>query len=311
MSNTPDSHNLLLKRSLVLTERLLGLCDRRPSSPTAGCFDRYYWCYKMHDLANTRFQEAAQFLATALPHYDEGSKPGIVETTISAIQFWARNRNTDGSVNEAYPFERSFCATSMSAAAVCDAWLRLDTPPEVDFDITGKWLMSKENPEVANQMAGATLALERISRITGNEKYSQGAKDKFDRLADHQLENGCYGEYGGADIGYASITLSLLAKYHQLSGGDEVLASMNRCAEYLESQVDDNGLYEWQSTSRRTQFLYPFGLAYLKSPVFERLLNGLARNVVINPLWMDDRYCIPLATDYLLCVEAISLSQEK
>jgi len=34
--------------------------------------------------------------------------------------------------------------------------------------------------------------------------------------------------------------------------------------------------------------------------VFRRIENGLKENGIINPLWMDDRYSIPLAVDYLL-----------
>lgn len=305
MPNFPDAPSLFRSRALLLTERILGLCDREPGRPTHGCFDRNHWCYKIHDLANARFQEAALFLVAALPLATPEAAPAVAEIVRASIVHWAKRRHRDGSVDEIYPFERSFCATSMSAQAVAEAWLRLDNPPDVDFTPTGDWLGANANPEVANQMAGAALALARIGRITGQARYNDAAREKARMVVARQLPGGCYGEYGGPDVGYATITLSLLAGYLDLVDDPGVEASMRACAAFLEGVVDENGLYDWRATSRRTQFLYPSGLAALGSPVLARLGAGLKRNVVISPLWMDDRYCIPLAADYLLAAERL------
>ncbi|WP_029460222.1 hypothetical protein [Solidesulfovibrio alcoholivorans] len=298
---------LLRARSLVLTERILGLCDRDPARPAYGCCDRNYWCYKLHDLANARFQEAALFFAAAAPRLAPEAAPAVLSLAGAAVRFWAARRHGDGSVDEVYPFERSFCATSMSAQAAAGAWLRLSAPPDVDFAVTGDWLAANDNPEVANQMAGAALALARIARITGKARYADAARDKVRSLVARQLPGGCYAEYGGPDAGYATITLALLAGYLDLVDDAAALASMRACAAFLESVTDADGLYDWRAMSRRTQFLYPSGLAYLESPVLGRLAAGLRRNVVINPLWMDDRYCIPLAADYLLAAERLDV----
>ncbi len=308
MPSSPDidsleTSTLLRSKALVLSERLLGLCDRTGTGQTDGCFDRYYWCYRLHDVANARFQEAVRFFAVALPQLRVNAEPALRQLVSDAVRYWASIRNQDGSLNEVYPYERSFCATAMSTQAVADAWIRLDGPCEIDFRTTSDWLMRNDNVAVANQMAGACQALECIANITGDEKYREGAREKFEKIVKHQLDSGCYGEYDGPDVGYATITLSLLAGYHRLTGCSSVMDSMMACAAYLDQIVDEDGLYDWSTTSRRTQFLYPFGLAYLDSPVFDRLLNGLEKNVVINPLWMDDRYCIPLGTDYLLAAE--------
>ena len=106
-------------------------------------------------------------------------------------------------------------------------------------------------------------------------------------------------------MGYATITLALLAGYLDVVDDPAARASMLTCDEYLQSVVNIDGLYDWRATSRRTQFLYPSGLAALESPVLPRLITGLGLNVAINPIWMDDRYCIPLAADYLLAAERL------
>ena len=288
--------------SLILIERILGLTDRDPSSPTFGCSDRYFWNYKLHDVANARFQETALYFILVAQLCDEAARPALLETAKAVILFWANNRHRDGSVNEIYHYERSFCATSMSTQAVAGAWLKMDNPPDIDLINTGDWLLNHNNKEVANQMAGACLALERIAKITGENRFFEGAHDKFKSIQRNQLANGCFGEYGGSDIGYATITMSLLFEYHHLTGDSDVLNAIRKCNDFLEKNVNENGLFNWQTMSRRTQFLYPNGLSYIKSPVFKRLLTGLEKNCIINPLWMDDRYCIPLAIDYLLAL---------
>ena len=290
-------------KPLLLVERLIGMCDRNDSSPSRGCFDRHYWCYKLHDCANARYQEGAQFLRLAQKHLHPDSHDFIDALLADSIDFWGRSRNSDGSVNEIYPYERSFCATSMSTAAIAGVWMDLEAPPEIDFRPTAEWLLANDSVEVANQMAGACLSLARIGIITGEQRYLEGAHRKVELIGQNREENGCFGEYGGPDVGYATISLSLLAGYHQLTQDELCLQLMKDCAGYLESVVEENGLYPWQTMSRRTQFLYPAGLAYLKSPVLQRLMVGLAENVVINPLWLDDRYCIPIGLDYLLAAE--------
>jgi len=124
---------ILLSRSLILTERFLGLCDRRQGTTTLGCFDRYYWCYKVHDLANARFQEAIQYFALFQEHCHSDAQPKMVELIKDAIHYWAKLRHGDGSVDEIYPWERSFCATSMSTQAVTFAYESLALKEKVDF----------------------------------------------------------------------------------------------------------------------------------------------------------------------------------
>lgn len=305
MHASPDLPALLRARSLILLERFLGLCDRNPERPTFGLFDRAFWCYKLLDLANARYQEAALHLALAAPLAAPEAKGALESLAGAGIRAWAGLRHPDGSVDEVYPFERSFCATSMSAQAAAGAWELLPEPPRVDFTPTGVWLAAHDNHEVANQMAGACLALARIGRITGQERFLEAARAKFRSIAARQLPGGCYAEYGGPDVGYATITMALLAGYQEIVRDPAVEASLRACEAFLLAVVDENGLYDWRATTRRTQFLYPSGLAALRSPVLERLATGLGRNVVINPLWMDDRYSIPLAADYLLAARRL------
>lgn len=300
-----DTVAILRDHGRVLAERILGLMDRNPTSPTYGCCDRYYWRYKLHDLANARFQEAALFGALILPCCSAAHREGIADIARSAIRFWEGLRHSDGSVDEAYPFERSFCATSMSTQAVMAASDRLGGVALRNMERTGCWLANHANDDLTNQMAGACLSLFRIGNMLQEPRFIEAARHKLDVILRRQLPSGAYDEYGGPDVGYATITLSLLAQYADESGDMDASASMRRCESWLATVVGPDGLFDWRATSRRTQFLYPFGLAWLGSGVLDRLVRGLRANIVPSPLWLDDRYSIPLAIDYLLAAELL------
>jgi len=37
----------------------------------------------------------------------------------------------------------------------------------------------------------------------------------------------------------------------------------------------------------------------MHSKIIKEHINGLKNNKILNPSWMDDRYVIPITTDYL------------
>jgi hypothetical protein len=289
--------------ALSQVPRILGLGDRDRRSKTFGCFDRYYWHYRLLDFPNARFQEAALLLALLygedFPANIYHGKEKLLEWLQGTVGFWLGIRNGDGSVDEAYPYERSFCATAFSAYAVTESLLLLDweAPPTVER--TADWLAKNENRTVSNQMAASAIALYNFYLLTGDVKYRSAAQDKVEALLQSQGETGCFPEYGGYDVGYQSVSLSLLAKYYLKAQDSALLGPMKKAVEFLEGKVGEDGNYDREGTSRRTQFLYPHGLEVMKSEVIARLLRGLKANRVINPGWLDDRYVIQLTTDYL------------
>lgn len=295
---THDEASPFLYHGRILFERFLGFMDREPTSPTYGCFDRNYWHYKMHDFPNLRLQEAAQYLVIMSKLYPEWSET-LRPLVIAAVRFWSTQRHREGCVDEAYPWERSFCATAMSMQAVTETILWLEEDCGVDLLRSADWLAENDRTDVANQMAAAGLALYNFSKLTGDSRYAAAAKAKIDSVIDHQLPSGGYLEYSGSDNGYTSITLSSLTRYFERTKAPEVGLSIKKALADLDQKVDGFGNFDSSQGSRRTQFLYPYGLTQAQ-PLFGKFLHGLSKNAVITPLWMDDRYCVPLATDYLL-----------
>lgn len=283
--------------------RVLGMIDRDPSSRTYGCADRYYWHYKLHDFSNARFQETSELLAVAY-HYPHPQNPYylqdcIREWAIAAIRYWERIIRGDGSFDEAYPYERSFCATSFSAMHVTEAMIRLSIRPSSDLGVVGCWLAVHESPDTANQNGASAAALANIGKLMGNEAYGSAARRRVEGMrADHN-RLGYFNEYGGPDLGYSSITLSALSIYADRTNDEGMSAWIATIADQTGRSLKEDGRYDYQGQSRGTRFFYPYSLAWLKSPHLGKLAFGVAADKILKPSWMDDRYLVPYAADYL------------
>lgn len=295
---------LYARLALAQMPRILGMEDREEGSPTFGCFDRYYWHYRFLDFPNARFQEAVALLALLVRFPFDGNRyfdhPLVQRWVEGGIRFWIRTRNRDGSTNEGYPFERGFCPTAMSFWAVTEALRLRGAPPPGELITTARWLARHDNPEVSNQMAAAGAALHNYYLLSGDERFHAAAKAKFKRLLVSQDSQGFFPEYGGPDLGYHSLTLSLLARYYKNSKDPAVLAALQRGIATAEARVRENGSFEYVTATRQTQFLYPYAFAVMGSDVVRRHLSGLNRDEVVQPGWLDDRYVSVLATDYLM-----------
>ena len=290
---------------LLQMPRILGLSDRNPKSKTFGCFDRYYWHYKLIDFPNARFQEATLLLALLYKNDFEGNtyfeKPKIHELAKAANSFWHKIQNKDGSFNEVYPNERSFCATSFSTYAITESLLVLGEQHNLDSLIKdGKWLLKNNTAVVSNQMAAASLALYNIYLLTEETKIKRGAEEKITALMTSQSSEGFYPEYDDYDIGYLSLTLSCLCRYClKTRDNEKLITSMKKGLEFLNGLISEYGMFDYTKTSRKTQFLYPYAFLVLESNISEKIYKGLKENKIINPQWLDDRYVIQLTTDYL------------
>jgi len=284
--------------------RILGLGDRNPYSKTFGCFDRYYWHYKLLDFANARFQESALILALLYTDDSDGNifynRQTIYQWAIGAIKFWAEIQRRDGSFDELYPHEHCFCSTAFSTCAITESMLILDARCCLESVAkAGNWLSHNENLRAANQMIASLLALYNVYLLTGDEKFQQAADEKLSKVLELQASEGFFPEYGGYDIGYLSICISYLAKYYKKTQNSKVYESLDKSVRFAQGKLRDNGSYDYSKTSRGTQYLYPHGLMIIAPHIIEKHIAGLESNEIMNPCWMDDRYCIPLTIDYL------------
>ncbi len=293
------------KAALSQAYRILGFGDRDKQSPAYGCFDRYYWHYRQTDFVNIRFQEACLFLSCLYVYNDSDNRfyhhPLVQEWAIAALNYWSQLQHHDGSVDEYWPYERSFCATSFSLAAVAESCLLLSCPPPAEsIHKACRWLSARDNVLVLNQMTGAAVALLMSGQLLQEDQWIKNAEQKMKQVLDLQSPEGYFEEYGGADIGYLTITLSYLARYYRLTQSEDVKNAAHRAFRFLDNKIEGNGTYDYSTSSRKTQYLYPFGFAVFEEwDLLSRHMEGLKRNEVLNPAWMDDRYCVHLSIDYI------------
>lgn len=300
--------NIYKEIALSQVQRILGLGDRSPESATYGCFDRYYWHYALKDFPNARFQEAVLLISLLYNNDFEGNKfykqSKLSDWTIASIEFWKKIQNKNGSFNEYYPHEHSFIATAFTCYAVSQS-LRLFNNKELtektldSLKKSGKWLIKNNNFDVGNQMAVSAAALHNIYLLTKDTDFLKGSRNKITSLIKMQHNDGYFVEYGGYDIGYLSIAISFLAKYYKDSHDEMALKPLEKAVDFIQKNIDDHGRYDWRLTSRKTQYVYPHGLKIMESNLINHLANGLKNNLILNPGWMDDVFCVPLTNDYL------------
>lgn len=309
-----------IRRIVLLTApRILGQVDRDENSKTFGCSDRYYWKYKFHDYPNARFQESALLFALLYSYkFDENiyfNKANVAKWSLAACKFWLHSRNNDGSCKEAYPFERSFCGTSFSTWSICSTILTLreSSARSLTDDFfsknsfheellkTANFLLKKLHFEVSNQTASAALALQTISMLTNHDNLAVQAKIIIETLINNYNNGLRFPEYKGFDLGYATITLSCICRYLDLSGHwPEFRTSTQNIGHDISCELNDDASFDASQMSRGTKFLYPYGIMSTTTLGFQKILHGLNNNTLLNPMWMDDRYCIPYINDYIL-----------
>ena len=183
--------------------RALGLFDGSKTSPTYGCGDRQFWYYRtLTDFPGATWQQP--MLGFAVLHNAErednpyAGDGRVLAAARAGLAFWCTAQNRDGSFNEWYRNEHSYCPTAFTAAAAAQTVLELgDRIPALEreaavsaLERAGAWLEGRFNESAMNQNAAAALALWVLWRITGAPRWRAAAEDKYARLADAQHDEG-------------------------------------------------------------------------------------------------------------------------
>lgn len=302
--------------ALETLPRILGLEDRQAGSTTEGCCDRNYWHYGIIDFPNARYQEASLLIAQAVNH-DAPDNPFFQNESarrwaLAAVRYWVSIQRRDGSFDEVYPFERSYVTTAFSTWAVARTCDLLDAKDaDESLERAARWLCRNENADVSNQVAGAAAAVYGVGKRLQNDDLLYASAEKRDRLLATQSVQGWFPEYGGWDIGYLTICLSYLTWLATETADEDLTAASNRAADFVEQKMREDGSCDITGSSRNTQYLYPSGFARLgRMDILTRHERGVANGRVLNPSWMDDRFCAPMALDYLTTAMELSRDQQ-
>ncbi|WP_018248105.1 hypothetical protein [Orenia marismortui] len=292
-----------IKFILENVPKVLTQIDRDEDSPTFGCCDRNYWHLKIRDFSSAILQQSGLTLALIYSLDFEGNKyyqnDNFYKWAVGTLEFWKKIQLRDGSFNEYYPNEHGFPPTAFSLFSTAETYkiLKLeDNNLIASMRKTARYLSKTIEEKAFNQEIASIAALYSYYTIAKEEWVLEGLNKKLDRIVSLQSEEGWFPEYGGADFGYLSVALDMLAEYYWQSKDDKVLEPLRKVPEFLSYFCHPDGTIGGEYGSRNTVYFLPNGLEVLsnldnKSAIAIR--NHIYKNIGQNNYFqnsIDDRY---------------------
>lgn len=240
-----------------------------------GSMDREFWCYR-----TTRGFSSAPF-QHAMSAYALASTGGVGATAarLSAIgehlaNYWLRTRNSNGSTNEWFRNEQSYCATAMGLHALTETATAMrdrKIPKSMEQLLVSavsseRWLRRRNNPLAMNQDVASVSARWSLGSLLSDDTMRDRARRDFDRLVQTAARIGHLSESGGFDLGYSLLSIDLLVVAH-LNGlaATENLASI--LCERLAGVVSRSGDLPFALGSRGTRHQFFGGVHYFATTV--------------------------------------------
>jgi hypothetical protein len=297
--------------------RILALFDTDRTSHSHGMGDRYYWAWGLIDFGNGTFQGTAHGLARLW-------SAGLWPFATPAPQFFARIDSMfaatslltrrDGSLEEAFPNEGSYCVTALVAF---DLLCALDLlRAELDDRTAQRWQAAvaplvcylvkadETHAFISNHLATAVAALNRWHRLTGDAVAERRARELLDRILSHQSEEGWFQEYEGADPGYQTLCTYYLADVHHLRPDWLLLEPLRASFRFLWHCAHPDGSFGGLYGSRCTRFYYPAGVEALAAEIPEAaaladfMAESIGSGTVVTLAAIDEPNLIPTFNAY-------------
>lgn len=288
---------------LKIVPKVLTQVDRDRHSKNYGDCDRNHWHLKIRDFSSAILQQTGLSMALLYQVDFPGNifygNDMVKEWAEGTVYYWKSIQLKDGSFNEYYPNEHGFPPTAFSLYAMCEVYRRLgmhDAGVLKAFRKTAKYLVEHIEGQAYNQELASITALYAAYMILGEDWILAGLNKKLDRVLQLQSREGWFPEYGGADIGYLSVSLDMLAEYYSLSHDDKVLEPLNRIVEFLKYFVHPDATVGGEYASRNTIYFLPGGLQTMSNlgnssaEAMLRVLYGNTEKAFYFLDAVDDRY---------------------
>lgn len=302
--------------------RLLALMDVDRTSASFGMADRYRWAWGLIDFGNGTFQGAAHGLArlwqAGLWPYNTG-RDQFLRRIDALFLATARLARADGSMEEAFPNEGSFCVTALVAFdLLCAIELLQDDAPE---EMRQRWqavvqplvgylhTADETHALISNHLATAVAALARWSTLTGEAASDARARELLVRILHHQSGEGWFREYEGADPGYQSLCTYYLADVHRRHPDWGLAEPLERSLRFLWHFAHPDGSFGGLYGSRCTRFYYPAGVEALapempEAAALARYMSAsIASGRVVTLAAMDEPNLVPMFNAYCWAAE--------
>lgn len=304
--------DLFAREALSLIPKILTLQDRNPASPTYGCFDRNFWHYKIIDFPSGMAQEFVWPLALVytldLPDNPYRGQQAIREWIIAGLHYMARSAHADGSCDDYFPYEKAGGAAAFSLLAGLESYrlLGLNDPVLLAFfEKRANWLAHHhESGRLTNHQALIVLCLELTARLLDRDPWVEARQARLNRVLEWQNEEGWFQEYEGADPGYHTLTVGLLAQVQALRPDERVRAALQKAVRFAAEFIHPDGSFGGEYTSRNTYNFFPHGFELLGAEwpealaINDKFLQGLAAG--LGACYADDHILGHHAWSYLL-----------
>lgn len=307
--------------------RLLALFDMDRVSSSYGLGDRYFWAWGLIDFGNGTFQGAAHGLTLLWKSglWPFPSNSSVFLTRIDALFKGASTLlRKDGSLEEAFPREGSFCVTALVAFDLLCTLNLLQK--DIDREMEDRWISivqpmigfltkyDETHGVISNHLATASAALVRWKDLTDDFLAEHKAEKLIQRILDHQdVEEGWFKEYEGADPGYQTLCTYYLADIHQRRHDWDLLGPLRKSIRFLWHFAHPDGSFGGVYGSRCTRFYNPAGIEALahEIPEAHALAHFMAKSIAVNTVvtlsTIDEPNLVPWFNSY--CWAAVLYEQ--
>ena len=313
-----SKENLYLEEIVKNLPRILSLIDNDKTSCGYGLGDRYYWAWGLTDFGNGTFQGIANGLAQL---WVSGLWPfqtsfnTFAERIDSLFLGVKKLTRKDGSLEEAFPNEGSYCVTALVAFDLLVTIDLLDSL--VDQEKKQEWisiveplvrfLIKKDETHafISNHLATAAAALFRWHDLTNQESdASIKAELLVSRILKNQSKEGWFKEYEGADPGYQTLCTYYLADLHLKQKHLKLLDPLAKSLQFLWHFAHPDGSFGGYYGSRSTKFYNPAGILALGEEIPEAralsffMSSSIKESRVVTLSSMDEPNLVPMFNSF-------------
>ncbi len=314
--------NDYLKMVIHNMPRVLSLFDNDRFSATYGIGDRNYWAWAQTDFPNGTFQGFANGLSKL---YKAGLlNDFFTETTFAAFigsvfDGASKSQNGNGSLNEAFPNEQSWCVTALVAYDLVTALENIEffdgeTKAIKIEKIAPMFEFMQKNVEnhayISNHLVTAAAAFLKWQQLTGESSYEKDAERIVDSVIKSGGSEGWFREYGGFDAGYQTITTQYLEEIVNLRPNWNLDEQLNASLEFISNFFNPDGSFGGLIGSRQTSFFYPGGFHLLakRNQLATKISNTAKKRIIANQIVsldaIDSGNLTPLFNSY--CIAALN-----
>lgn len=258
---------IINKVPLVLTQ-----VDRDKDSKTFGSCDRNYWHLKIRDFSSAILQQTGLTLALLYKeNFDNNiyyNNEIVKEWAIGILKYLGKIQLKDGSFNEYYPNEHGYPPTAFTLFAASMAYMELELCDDEILNTLKKsayWLVNRRETKAYNQEWAAIAGIFLYEKISGDEDIKPMLDQKLRDILKMQSDEGWFPEQGGADIGYSSVALDMMAEYYWYSRDERVKEPLNKLVRFLQYFVHPDGTIGGEYGSRNTIYFMPNGVETVSS----------------------------------------------